>query len=235
MTKFKSEYKLLWLGIIISLATIYLTKIDSTPAKAKWIYDMGQYLWFNLAISYLSSVLFYWIVVYMPGKRKQRKFFFHMGMDIQMLHLKGWRFFYYLRNAAGMSNEIPDTGKITGADINKFLAKVSPQTVHEFENEPSKPKQTFQEYLSAHRIEMNDAINKILVIPYEDLDLYNSLLFLRRTSILTGRYIDGNDTTFGYLDVIAYFRQLQGLDNHFHKNYYPSIFGAKNAKYKKKG
>ena len=146
-----------------------------------------------------------------------------MGMDIQGIHLKGWKFFFYLRNAAQMQSQVPDTGKLTLKDIDKMLETVTPETIHKFINEEGTPTQTFNEYLQQHRIEMNDAINKALVIPYEDLDVFSALLFLQRTGIITGEYIDSSSQKFGKLDVTSYFVQLRALDNHFKKYYAPSI------------
>ncbi|MBK8415466.1 MAG: hypothetical protein IPL22_13870 [Bacteroidetes bacterium] len=69
--KKRIEHTLLWIGLILALLIIYLTKFDKTESSSKLIYDLGQQIWFNISIAYLSSIIFYMVVVYIPERRKE--------------------------------------------------------------------------------------------------------------------------------------------------------------------
>lgn len=225
--KLKTEYKLLLGGSILSLLIIYLTKIDTTPASAQWIYNIGQYLWFNLAISYLGSMIFYLIVVFIPARRKRKIFLFQMGMDISNLHSKCLGLFFNLKNAAGMQDEITDTGKITYENVIKMIGIVDLETMHTFSNEPGSPKQTFRVYLENFKAEINDTINRALAIPYDDSELSLILLQLQRNTIVTGHWIEKDEKKIGQLDIGAFYIQLKLLDCYFKKHFAPIIFNTK--------
>jgi|GEM_PF-5666351 len=230
--KQKIEYRLIGFGVFVSIVIIFLTKIDSTPAAYKWIYNLGQYLWFNLAISFLGSVIFYYIVVYLPKQRKQEKFVFQMGMEIQSIYYLGWGFIYNLKNAAGML-DIRDTGKITFQQVEQMSKIVTPQTVHKFENEPGQPTQTFEEYLKKHGEKMDNAISKALTIPYEDIELVSLLLHVQRDGIITGRYSDASRQRFKQLDVTGYYTFLNMLNNYY-KHHFEKLIDKQVAAMAKK-
>jgi hypothetical protein len=208
--KQKVEYMLIWVGTIVSFIIVYLTKVNATPAAHQWVYELGQYLWFNLAISFLGSVIFYYIVVYLPDQRRQKQFVFQMGMELVDVNSLGLNFFYNLKNAAGASH-IHDTSKMTVADIEGMLKIVTPQTVHKFENEIGQPKQTFESYLAKHGEEMEKAINKALTIP--------TLLYLQRLGIITGNYSDTSRQQFEKLTVYQYYILLKKLGCRYTDHY----------------
>ncbi|MBK6643643.1 MAG: hypothetical protein IPG39_21650 [Bacteroidetes bacterium] len=177
--KKRIEHTLLWIGLILALLIIYLTKFDKTESSSKLIYDLGQQIWFNISIAYLSSIIFYMVVVYIPERRKRKLFHFYIGMDINILHSRSWMLFMHLRDAAGMESEIPDTGNIQYEDVKKMMSVVNFDTVHKFNNERGTPTETFKSYLDKFSVKINIAINNSLLIPYDDAELTLLLLQLK--------------------------------------------------------
>jgi hypothetical protein len=225
--KLKKEHILLFAGTFISFFIIYLTKINKTPAAADWIYEIGQFLWFNLAITYLGSVIFYLIVVFIPEQRKRRHFRYQMGIDIHSIYLKGLGLFFYLRNASNIQSEIPDTGNISLEDVEKMISKVDLNTTHTFINEPGRPTQTFKVYLEIYKSRMNESINNALVIPYDDEELSLVLIQLQRTPILTGQLFEKNESKIDQMGILIYFTQLKRLEYYWEKHFKPFIYGQK--------
>lgn len=230
--KLRIENSLLWLGSAVSLLIIYLTKIDTTPAANQWVYDLGQYFWFNLSISYLSSVIFYLIVVYIPERKKRKIFKFRMGMDIQMLYFKGLKFFFHLRNAAEMRDELKDTGKIEIKDIGTMIDKIDFDKIYLFENEEGFPRQTFKDYLDKYSVDVNNAIIKALSVPYDDSILSLKLLELQRESLISGTWKALGNRKFSKLDILGLFIELKCLDCYFKQQFADTLFPARKNGFK---
>ena len=230
--KKRIEHTLLWIGLILALLIIYLTKFDKTESSSKLIYDLGQQIWFNISIAYLSSIIFYMVVVYIPERRKRKLFHFYIGMDINILHSRSWMLFMYLRDAAGMESEIPDTGNIQYEDVKKMMSVVNFDTVHKFNNERGTPTETFKSYLDKFSVKINIAINNSLLIPYDDAELTLLLLQLKNCSVVSGQRLHNYGNMFDELEICNFFTMLKELECYFDKHFAPQILPTKTKRSK---
>ncbi len=220
--KLRTKHRL-WIGGILAASIIYFAKIDTTPAYANWMHEMGQYLGFNLAIAYLSSIIFYLVVVYIPESHKKKIFFFDMGMNLMDLDSKAWMIFMYLRNIAEPENSHLDTGNINNNDLKRFIEKINLDTVYRFDSNAGNTSQTFRSYIENYKIKLIEFINNTLTIPYDNLDIQLELLRLRSCSFLEIDWKNYNDSKIREMDIVRFYIHIKTLDCYFEKHFAPKI------------
>ncbi len=120
----RSEDKWIWSLLITSVLIICCTDFwfDSIPAYSNFLYKLGRTA-NNLSLAYISSVMFYWIIVSIPDKRKKKSMYkYFYGKTNEILS----DFEILMSEFIGVSNYTPSNKILAKTDLDAILLKIHP-------------------------------------------------------------------------------------------------------------
>lgn len=154
----KLEEKWIWALLGVSAIIICCTDFlfDEIPECSNFVYKLGR-LFNNLSLAYIASVMFYWIVVLIPDKRKKKNLYEYVFKrtgnvigDCESL----------ITELIKASAYAPANKNLTEADFRAILTKIAPHG-----NAPmylQDRNATWVEYLYEQRRRSLDFIERIL-------------------------------------------------------------------------
>jgi hypothetical protein len=222
MNRLKTEEKWIWSFLILSIIIICCTDFwfDKKPAFADWFFKLGR-TFNNLSLAYISSVIFYRIVVSIPEKRKKRDIYDNIFRvtgnvigDCEVL-------IHELVKASGVTPN--DLKNITRKDFEIILKEIHPYAdaplIKQYLGEGKFVYAKWVEYFNYFRNRSLNAINNklFIYIIYLETD-YVSLItkvkdcsFFQIVQGINTSPMSNTDLTFISSDLFDYYSKLQAL------------------------
>jgi hypothetical protein len=237
LKRIKAEEKWIWALLFLSIIVICCTDFwfDMKPAFANWFYKLGR-TFNNLSLAYISSVIFYWIVVSIPEKRKKRDIYDNIYRVTGNVIGDCEGLIHDLIKASGVTPS--DLKNITREDFELILQKIHPYADAPLINQHLGNEELVYakwfEYLNYKRNRSINAINNKLLnyIIYLETDYVKIITKVRDCSYfslvqsMNNIQMSNTDMTFLSHALFDYYSQLKALKKYadlnlseFSKNY----------------
>lgn len=222
MNRLKTEKKWIWSLLLLSIIIICCTDFwfDNTPAFADWFFKLGR-TFNNLSLAYISSVIFYWIVVSIPEKRKKHDIYDNIFRVTGNVIGDCEGLIHELIKASGVTPK--DLKNITKEDFELILQKIHPYADVPLVNQHlGNGKFIYAKWVEYFNYQRNRSLNAInnkifIYIIYLETDYVKLITKVKDCSYffvvqsINNSQMSNTDMTFLSDDLFEYYSQLKAL------------------------
>jgi len=179
--------------LILSVIAIYLIKflLAEIPEKCDFGYEIGEVL-YNLSLAYISSCIFYLLVVLIPQNRNKKNIYKHASSISEGIVINGSRIFEGLKYDSGVFNL--DT-ELSEKDFLQLCRSISPNDIQTFflTSEKQYPI-TYLEHINKLRLSVRNDIQTLFTyiahLETEHIKIINDILYCQLMTNLNPYFTD---------------------------------------------
>jgi len=191
--KEKYENIILIVFLILSAIAIYLIKflLTEIPERYAFGYEIGEVL-YNLSLAYISSYIFYFLVVIIPRNRNKKNIYKHVSLISNGIVINGSRIFDGLKYNSGTFDI---DAELNEKDFLQLCRSISPNDTQDFfiTTEKQYPI-TYLEHINKVRLSIkNDTQTLFTYIAHletEHIKLINDILYSQLMTSLNVYFTD---------------------------------------------